>query len=110
MKFWGKDATHIKIGCDKCGKIYKFDKKYFSQIAQNYCIPNVLIKCPCGNSTMETIYSDKAITYSGDTSQVRCPKCGSTQIQAMKRGWKLTTGLIGSNKIERVCLNCKHKF
>jgi DNA-directed RNA polymerase subunit RPC12/RpoP len=42
--------------------------------------------------------------------QVKCPKCGSTQIQLMKRGWKLTTGLIGANKVERVCMNCKHKF
>lgn len=44
------------------------------------------------------------------TSQVRCPKCGSTQIQIVKQGWTVTTGMIGSNKNERVCINCKHKF
>jgi hypothetical protein len=30
---------------------------------------------------------------------VKCTKCGSTQIHAEKRGWKLTTGPIGSGKI-----------
>ena len=42
--------------------------------------------------------------------EVKCPKCGSTQIQLMKRGWKITTGMLGANKVERVCMNCKHKF
>ena len=39
-----------------------------------------------------------------------CPKCHSTSIHAEKRGWKVTTGLIGSNKIVVTCLNCGHKF
>ncbi len=42
--------------------------------------------------------------------QVICPKCGSTNIQIVKRGWKATTGLIGSSKNERVCINCLKKF
>ena len=41
---------------------------------------------------------------------LKCPICGSKQIQMMKRGWKITTGFIGSNKNERVCMACKHKF
>ena len=39
-----------------------------------------------------------------------CPKCHSTSIHAEKRGWKVTTGLIGSSKIVVTCLNCGHKF
>ena len=45
-----------------------------------------------------------------DNSVVRCPKCGSTQIQLSKRGWSLATGLIGSSRNERVCMNCLYKF
>lgn len=41
---------------------------------------------------------------------VRCPRCGSTQIQLQKRGWSIATGLIASGKNERVCLNCLYKF
>lgn len=44
------------------------------------------------------------------TPQVKCPKCGSTQIEIKKRGWKITTGFLGSSKNERVCVNCLHKF
>lgn len=40
---------------------------------------------------------------------VKCPKCGSTQIQAVSRKWSLMTGIL-TNKVDRVCLNCKHKF
>ena len=40
---------------------------------------------------------------------IKCPKCGSTQIQAVPRKWSLMTGFL-TNKIDRVCLNCKNKF
>ena len=42
--------------------------------------------------------------------RIMCPKCNSTQIELMKRGWKITTGFIGSSRNERVCMRCKHKF
>lgn len=39
----------------------------------------------------------------------RCPKCGSTNIQIVPRKWSLLTGFL-TNKTDRVCVNCKHKF
>lgn len=54
-----------------------------------------------------------------------CPYCGSTNIQAVKKGFSagkaivggaiagpvgLAAGAIGSNKIERVCINCGKTF
>ena len=41
---------------------------------------------------------------------IKCPRCGSTQVFAAKRGWKWTTGLIGSGKIVVTCLQCGNKF
>jgi hypothetical protein len=41
---------------------------------------------------------------------VQCPFCHSTQVQAGKRGWKWTTGYIGSGKIVMTCLSCGKKF
>ena len=43
------------------------------------------------------------------SGQVRCPKCGSTQIQMVKRKWSPLTGFL-TNKVDRVCMNCKHKW
>jgi len=41
---------------------------------------------------------------------IQCPRCGSTQVQAAKRGWKWTTGMIGSGKMTATCLQCGNKF
>jgi hypothetical protein len=41
---------------------------------------------------------------------VKCPKCGSDQIHAGKRGWRLTTGFICSGKVIITCLRCGERF
>lgn len=45
----------------------------------------------------------------GENGVIRCPNCGSTQFQMMNRRWTVGTGFL-TNKIDRVCMNCKHKF
>lgn len=40
---------------------------------------------------------------------VHCPKCNSTQIQMVQRKWSPLTGFF-TNKVDRVCVNCKYKF
>ncbi|MBD5463230.1 MAG: hypothetical protein HDR24_09280 [Lachnospiraceae bacterium] len=42
-------------------------------------------------------------------STPRCPKCGCTNIQLVNRKWSLLMGFM-TNKVDRVCANCKHKF
>ncbi len=44
------------------------------------------------------------------TDEIRCPKCKSTQVHAEKRGWKLTTGFLGSSNMVITCLKCGNKF
>ncbi len=39
----------------------------------------------------------------------KCPKCNSTNIQIVKRKWSLLMGF-ATNKVDRICVNCKHKF
>jgi DNA-directed RNA polymerase subunit RPC12/RpoP len=41
---------------------------------------------------------------------VKCPYCGSTQVHAGARGFKLTTGFIGSGKVRLTCLRCGRQF
>jgi DNA-directed RNA polymerase subunit RPC12/RpoP len=37
---------------------------------------------------------------------IKCPNCGSEQISSNKKGWTLTTGAIGMNRIILTCLKC----
>ncbi|MBE2229953.1 MAG: hypothetical protein IAE96_04830 [Chitinophagaceae bacterium] len=60
-----------------------------------------------------------------NTNLIKCPKCGSTQITANKKGFSgkkavagailtggvgLLAGTIGSNKVKITCLGCGNEF
>lgn len=45
-----------------------------------------------------------------EANQVRCPKCGSTQITTGQRGYSLFSGFLGSNKIVNRCANCGYSW
>lgn len=45
-----------------------------------------------------------------DTGVIRCPRCGSTSITTGQRGYKLSTGFLGSNKTVNRCAKCGHKW
>lgn len=40
---------------------------------------------------------------------VRCPRCGSTSVQLVPRKFSILTGY-RTNKVDRVCVNCKHRW
>lgn len=40
---------------------------------------------------------------------VRCPRCGCTNIQIAPRKWSIWTGF-RTNKVDRICMMCKHRF
>lgn len=50
------------------------------------------------------------IATARDTKQVRCPKCGSTQITTGQRGFSFWTGFIGANKTVNRCAKCGHSW
>lgn len=43
-------------------------------------------------------------------SKVKCPCCGSTQIEAVSRGYSFWTGFLGSGKTMNYCKACGHKW
>ena len=45
-----------------------------------------------------------------ESSKVKCPKCGSSDIGVTNRGYSLLTGFIGSCKAMNTCKNCGHKW
>lgn len=61
------------------------------------------------NKHEENINSKNTNTPKKISGQVICPYCGSTQIQLVGKKWSVTTGFL-TNKVDRVCVNCKKKF
>lgn len=60
-------------------------------------------------------YVDKVKEYeSGQQSfasggSITCPTCGSRNIQMVNRKWSVATGFF-TQKVDRVCMNCKKRF
>ncbi len=44
-----------------------------------------------------------------ESSQPKCPHCGSTNIQLLRKKWSVLTGFL-TNKVERYCVNCGKKI
>ena len=62
------------------------------------------------NRMVAKAFPNEAHKYqSTQSNAVKCPRCGSTQVQLVQRKWNLLTGFL-TNKIDRVCVACKTKF
>lgn len=59
-----------------------------------------------GNIIFPEIPSKKAT----DRNIIKCPKCNSTSIATMNRGYSIVWGFLGSGKPVNVCQKCGHKF
>ena len=47
--------------------------------------------------------------HSGSSSSPKCPSCGSSNFQMVNRKWSLLAGFF-TQKVDRVCVNCKTRF
>lgn len=45
-----------------------------------------------------------------DKNKPKCPKCGSTSLATVNRGFSLLTGFLGSGKPMNVCQKCGYKW
>lgn len=77
-----------------------------------------IVYCNCGHSVhnicepisfKEAPIPVKPLSIKKMEDIIKCPKCGSTQIQMVPRKWSLATGFL-TNQVDRVCMRCKHKF
>ncbi|MFA5424873.1 MAG: hypothetical protein WC374_13545 [Phycisphaerae bacterium] len=123
MYYFSRKEEDVCLECDVCGKVYTFNRKYFSVVADSHCINNTPLQCPnCKNYT-ET--STRIVSKNNRTldASIKCPRCGSEQITANKKGYGvgkaaagviltggigLLAGGIGSKKVIITCLNCGH--
>lgn len=118
---YNKGIQNLYLRCS-CGQEFKYiNTMYKRNILDNgdykFEAGGLPIMCPRCHSIYDTIsfrpetdpyFEFKNSDKINDTT-VKCPKCGSTQIQMVPRKWSLATGFL-TNKVDRVCMNCKCKF
>lgn len=137
MKYFGQSESGILAECLHCGKVLKIKRSNISSTETGYTI-NPSLKCPCGeecfliagkpNSNyippddLTSLKSKQKITQE---IQLKCPKCGSTNLTANTKGFGLGKaavggvllgpvgllgGVIGSKKPVFICLKCGNQF
>lgn len=100
-------TIHSGMDYDECEKIQKVANTYNAKVSIQK--DNI---SESHNDILEKVNIDslKNPNYKPINNQpVTCPKCGSTQIQVVRKKFSLLTGF-ATNKIERICANCLHKF
>lgn len=55
-------------------------------------------------------FKQSAVQKEKEDNSPRCPKCGSTAISTINRGFSIITGFIGSGAPRNVCQKCGHKW
>jgi ribosomal protein S27E len=118
---FGIEENYVVVECEKCGKVLKYDKRYFTSVSSECCVPNTPLLCKCGTKSMDPVYKK----FPDNSRSIKCPKCGSTQLTANKKGFGLgkaaigtllagpiglAGGFLGSNNVVITCLCCGNKF
>lgn len=99
------NSNKYELKCDKCNGIMflsnvQSDEYYkIIRMGQNNKMKFII----------NEINAHKSYSSQPTEEPVRCPKCGSTQIQVLRKKWSPLTGIL-TNKVERVCVNCKKRF
>lgn len=58
---------------------------------------------------LKEVLPNSPLFSSNPSSQTRCPRCHSTEIQLVPRKFSLLTGF-ATNKFDRMCVRCQKKF
>ena len=125
----GKDVSDKANSCPHCGCPIenKESTNTYNYNGKDYNIDGVILLSNQGQK-VKAITSFRELTGAGlaeakkivdnlprmkidsvNSNQVRCPKCGSSDFEMVKRNWSIVTGFM-TNKVDRVCKNCKTKF
>lgn len=90
------------------------------EIAWNLSKQTRVLAKPAAMALMDIIRNTGEVPKTFDTtpykieqtvsSQVRCPKCSSTQITTGSRGYSLAWGFIGAGKTVNRCAKCGHSW
>lgn len=64
---------------------------------------------PLQYESLLSMFRQKVREQEQDDCAIKCPHCGSTNIQLVSKKWSLLTGFF-TNKVNRFCVACKTKF
>jgi hypothetical protein len=96
------------ITCEECGKSIS-DRASSCPHCGMPLSANPVTPAPDASPTpVMTTDSPSKFVVAGNP--VTCPKCGSWQVHAEKRGWNALSGDFGSSRIFITCLKCGHRF
>jgi DNA-directed RNA polymerase subunit RPC12/RpoP len=90
------------IACEECGKSIS-DR---AASCPHCGLPLAPVTPPSLNPTQP----EQVRSLLSNRDATACPKCGSWQVHAEKRGWNLMFGDLGSSQIIVTCLKCGHRF
>lgn len=111
--------THLKNGrCPYC------DASEINDLSEckNYTIgvylaihkiskdPNFILQMLKLHTNNPIEYQLKMKQFEELQSKPKCPRCGSTSIATVNKGYSLITGFLGSGKPMNVCQTCGHKW
>lgn len=80
-------------------------KDLYSEIGNGLIAHDLILQIKKTGKVPE-IFTPSVSIKRTDPPQVRCPKCGSTQITAGARGVNAVWGFIGASKTVNRCMNC----
>lgn len=117
------EVSNSAESCPKCGFNMRLIKNTVecpycnfgkpNKVIMNYSIESQNYICPECSKTVEIATPDEETNWAAqkqiEQNLPKCPKCGSINIQIVPRRWSLLTGFL-TNKTDRVCVNCKHKW
>lgn len=122
---WEEEGDgYITIQCPRCSKSSIIKEALVSKSDTGYKV-NGEGRCACG-LVFNEIYRNKINPNEiYQDQQIKCPKCGSPEFSIQKEGFQagsaccgailagplgLLCGAKGSNKLNRHCLRCGHKW
>lgn len=91
-----EDKTRKLRGASDVGNIVAWD--YLNKWKESGAIPDVV--------NHETF----AEAEERERNTIKCPKCGSTAVSTVNRGYSFWTGFIGSSSPRNVCQKCGYKW
>lgn len=107
-----KDHYQITFKCKKCGSsecVLEDTDDIFATICKKCGDRKVIIE---KRTTVDKRF-DKPVVHTSpfiiEDKRPRCPKCGSTYIQVVKRKHSFWGGF-RTEEVDRVCVYCKHRW
>lgn len=81
-------------------------------IARNLSAEGATTRIEEDNDSKEkdTSFEDIGLSEPQDINKITCPRCGSSAITTVNRGYSLLAGFIGSGSPRNVCQNCGCKW